>query len=254
MDPLASPNLKLARALEHFTAFNEKLTAFREANPYTTYREPDRQSSLQLLKLRVVGRPHPDPKWGTIVGDFASNLRGALDHLVWAMSVNPAKPRRVEFPIEETHDLFQSRKKFAIGAIPPAAQDIIEGLQPYKQWGDPREHPLWRIKGIANADKHRTVSIVASGLHFRPGTVLPGPTTFFIPLPVDTQVDPVIPDTSHGPTSPWLQTGSNFQVDPTFAITTTDVLMVPVEHLFGLYEFVSTKVFPSLPDRFFPPI
>ncbi len=37
MDPLASPNLKLGRAYEHYTAFTEKRTAFQDQNPFTTY-------------------------------------------------------------------------------------------------------------------------------------------------------------------------------------------------------------------------
>lgn len=253
MDQLASANLKLARALEHYTAFNEKLTAFQEANPYVTYRESDPYSGFRILKLRVVGRPQPDPRWGAIVGDFASNLRGALDHLVWAMSVTPRKPRRVEFPIEETHDLFQSRKQFAIGAIPPGAQDIIERLQPYQQWGHLGEKAIWRIKCLANADKHRTVAVVASGLHYQFGSALPGPSGTFISFADNPQTDPVIPDPHQGSARrPWLQTSSPFITRPTFAVVTTDGLHVPVEHLLGLYEFVGTEVFPLFPEHFFP--
>src|SRR3954468_23599741 len=101
MDEFASPNLKLGRAYEHYATFNEKLTAFQQANPYTTYFEREPHSTYQIARVKVIGRPQPDPRWVTIGGDFASNLRRALDHLVWAMTVNPKEPHRVEFPIDD---------------------------------------------------------------------------------------------------------------------------------------------------------
>jgi hypothetical protein len=48
VDEFASPNLKLSRAYEHYTAFDEKLTAFQQAYPYTTSNE----TRMALIKSR----------------------------------------------------------------------------------------------------------------------------------------------------------------------------------------------------------
>lgn len=258
MNTFASPNLKLDRAYEHYTAFNEQFTAFQQANPYTAYKEFDPYSGAEIHKLKLVGRPSPDPRLGTNIGDFASNLRGALDHLVWAMSVKPEKPRKVEFPIEDTPDKFDARRKLAIGAIPEESQDIINDLQPYKRWGVLDEDPLWRIKCIANADKHRTVSILVLGFNIPFGLGWLDRSTFFFPISEGTNEDPVIPtpstsDQAMGRNARMLpHTQGHLQIQPTFAVVTNEGLAIPVGQLLGLHEFVSTKVFPRFPERLFP--
>ena len=43
--------------------------------------------------------------------------------------------------------------------IPPTAQAVIQGLQPYQQGNDFESHPLWALQELSNVDKHRTLLV-----------------------------------------------------------------------------------------------
>jgi hypothetical protein len=75
--------MKLARAQEHLEALNAEIDEFRKVDAYTVTFEPSddrRQVAVKLVVLRNL-----PPEWGILIGDCIHNLRGALDHLAFAL-------------------------------------------------------------------------------------------------------------------------------------------------------------------------
>lgn len=100
----------------------------------------------------------------TVAGDVVHNLRTALDHLarqlvLVGMECAPIVPlterelRRIEFPIAETIDKYESEKAGKIKGMLPEAIEAIDRLKPYKGGND----ALWRISELDNIDKHRSL-------------------------------------------------------------------------------------------------
>jgi hypothetical protein len=135
------------------------------------------------------------------VGDVLQGLRSGLDHLAYALAVahsgtlSPEVAGLSEFPIfgdeSRAGNLGTGLTRFhqatrtgvpvptsglaKIQGIAPAAQTIIEGLQPYHREADFRNDPLWRLHELSRIDKHRLVHVVAAdfsgvALVMRPGS------------------------------------------------------------------------------------
>ncbi len=74
-----------------------------------------------------------------LVGDALHNLRSSLDHLVWALSeqsghtIANQDARQISFPILTNPDSWDNVSAVKLQYVDPAAQVIIETLQPYNQ-------------------------------------------------------------------------------------------------------------------------
>jgi hypothetical protein len=136
------------------------------------------------LWIRRVEFPEPDdPILAILAGELMFNLRSALDHLAAAL-VPPAQRtyrimRDTQFPIfscnieeidpitgKHVHRNDRSRWERMTKGFPDKAMPLVKGLQPYmlspKQ--DPAYHALGILATLQNADKHRQLVIVSSGL------------------------------------------------------------------------------------------
>lgn len=109
----------------------------------------------------------------TIAGDVIHNIRAALDHLarqlvLVGMECAPVMPltdkelRRIEFPIADTLEKYESEKAAKTKRMLPEAIQEIDRLKPYKGGND----ALWRIHELDNIDKHRTLFTVAHDFLF----------------------------------------------------------------------------------------
>lgn len=109
-----------------------------------------------------------------VVGDFVHNLRSALDHV--AVACVPRKRRHnASFPIcikdpfatridgRFLDDKAGPRYDSAVKGMAREARTIIEGLQPHRD-PDPGFTVLAVLTRLENADKHRTMAVVAGGL------------------------------------------------------------------------------------------
>ena len=113
---------------------------------------------------------------GVLIGDFAHNLRGALDHLVYQLALihldgQLLDERRIQMPIEDEPVGFLQRCHFRnrgggwIRQLSPKDWAIIKAYQPY----DGRHldtsmnlhfHPLAVLRDLSNRDKHRLLAEV----------------------------------------------------------------------------------------------
>ena len=98
-----------------------------------------------------------------LAGDFAHNLRTALDHIVYALIVDVTKrlpdSTQVQWPIQIKKDqvVFDRQTR----GVPPAAGTIIESLQPYHQGpgASYKENAIWQLHKLDIIDKHRRIAV-----------------------------------------------------------------------------------------------
>jgi hypothetical protein len=210
--PLDSAHEKLERADKHLVALKERVQRFENSHPYRVEMDLNAQGVEFPVRLRVVDAA-PVLAWGAIIGDVVYNLRAALDHVVWALTIDgqrtyPPHPVkrpwiRTEFPIfkhegKSTTDA-GTWKNGAPDKLWGVRQDlhaVIEGLQPFRsRKHPPAEHPLWVLQELNNIDKHRAIPtlglvVVPKGVQVR--TTL---EVFGMPLPPgfqdDLRLDPI---------------------------------------------------------------
>lgn len=186
--PLYGAMMKLKRANEHLKVLYDHVNTFlhEPPDPYLVTVEPDEQhlgtGTDAADKFRLVLKPGtklvPTMEWGTMVGDILHNLRSALDHLAWELTVAnsgpaPADPvggkwKRVGFPILTDRARWSDLGMEAVWGIGPDPAARIEELQPYNTGQDaPERQPLAVLHELWNRDKHRTVAVVVDMLEFR---------------------------------------------------------------------------------------
>lgn len=179
--PLDGCFAKLDRANTHIEDLRERIDEWvATANPHTLVAQ---QNVEQFMRggpiLDIIGRIHHDPPpWvSSIIGDVVHNLRSALDHVVWGLSVKsgtsppviPAGPwRKVAFPI------FDDAAKYATfsgpmiamirpGSIRASSVPKIEAVQPFATGQpEPEREPLMVLHELWNLDKHRSLVTTAA--------------------------------------------------------------------------------------------
>ena len=179
----AAWRLKLKRAEKHFEELNAKIADYLSGNPYRAVRRPQkghRKRHVWTYVLEVGDKP--DAELAIILGDVVHNLRSALDHLVVAIA--PRKRRdNAGFPICDidpwakdsrafwwpwrrySRAQAEARKRFAsqTRGVPDGALAVIKDLQPYRR-RDAEHHPIRLLSRLENADKHKSLIPMLSGL------------------------------------------------------------------------------------------
>lgn len=167
---LSSSRAKLDRACEHLRLLDAETAAFYEGTadegqPYkvrSEYRPASRQYVFTVAVLR-----EPPPLLGLLLGDYAHNLRAALDHLVFQFAL-AAKGTGdfTQFPICSTHSNFVKKEGTWLKGIDPSHRAIIEQMQPYHARETEQDrHFLEVIAWLDNTDKHRVIHPAFGYLH-----------------------------------------------------------------------------------------
>jgi hypothetical protein len=177
--PLDGINAKIQRADEQIKNLNAEISDWLGKNRhlYRTIHEADHDARQAILS--VTG-PDPPLRFSVIAGEIVHQLRSCLDHLVYqlviAKSGSPdAKLEHIlQFPICYTPQNFERARRQIQGVSDTAAAEI-ERRQPYHNKVDIRMHPLWLLRELDNADKHRL--LVVCGGAAQPHTVLFGDET-----------------------------------------------------------------------------
>jgi hypothetical protein len=179
---------KVGRANVHLSFLDEQIDSFiNDGNLY----EFDPLDDLQTGQIVIHGeglREPPVEFWGAIIGDVVHNLRSALDHLVWQLTLAngytpPATiPRKgtgsewrdIRFPIYtvDPRERYRSsgrripwrnrwpgwsRKKIAgsLWGVRPDLRTVIQTLQPFNRRKNAAKEPLAILDELWNIDKHR---------------------------------------------------------------------------------------------------
>ncbi len=173
--PLESPIWKIRRAEKHVESINEYIHRWESLEPNGMVRHL--HAGNTLYEYTLVARYPPLIDIGTAIGEFAYQLRSALDQIVYAMSVFPDNlhgrnleraERSTSFPILRVRDDNHIGKllTYVPDNIRQRAWQAIDLVQPYQR-GDTAEHdPLALLDQMNIRDKHRILEPAASGLTF----------------------------------------------------------------------------------------
>jgi hypothetical protein len=185
--------LKLDRANQHLMDLRAAVTSFTELEPHGVEIKP--QSEPSKYAIRGIYERNPPDRLSVLIGDCVHNLRSALDHVVWGLSMHYSNTADgSEFPIfldgSKNAKPWQEKRVpasvlYKMRHVPPDAQTLIEGLQPYNRANGPKDlHPLWLLHNLDIEDKHHRFNIVAATVQgFRVVVGAKGSTDeMFIPL------------------------------------------------------------------------
>jgi hypothetical protein len=174
---------KLARAERQLESLNSAIAKFTESHIHT----PD----LQMLdvrekrcKIEWKGVTEPPIEWSVDVGEFAHNLRSALEHLMWNLVlVSDGDPGpHTAFPVCNSEADWDARALRSTDGPPPTAGlddkalAFVKDQQPFiRDQPKPGDSAVFKLIELNNIDKHRTLQIPgffttekARGLRFEP--------------------------------------------------------------------------------------
>ena len=176
--------LKLDRAQHHMKELEAEIGRYADRHAYEARRvhEGYPKDDRWRYALHVTEQPHFDI--AIVLGDVLTNLRAALDHLAVALAPRGRKNHGARFPIIEDVGMFnptptekelakytEARERFgsAVSGMEPEAIAVLDTLQPYRinpfpVGAPPQIHPFVALNRLVNADKHKKLVPVATGL------------------------------------------------------------------------------------------
>lgn len=150
---------KLDRARHHLITLNGLTSDFIASDPYRDRREQnERPGGFTEVVVHWTQVQHLPGEIPFVIGAALYNMRSALDHLAFSLSVKGASPiveDRVSFPIFTSKDKFEERGLNALQYMAGAAKAKIIGLQPYHAGNGASDHPLAVLNTLGSIDKHR---------------------------------------------------------------------------------------------------
>lgn len=165
--PLEGVQAKLDRSLEHLDLLVEQVGIFVKDEPYDVLKEVV-EDNWGIGRFHILREP--PPRLGAIAGDYAQNLRAALDHLVYQLArLTTESPSGTQFPIAvdereylEPRASGISQRDRYLACLKPEHRAMIDAVQPYR--GRTRvqaeSHFLAHLNRFSNTDKHRLIHAV----------------------------------------------------------------------------------------------
>jgi hypothetical protein len=156
--------MKTDRAGEHLQRLQEALASYRASKPYTVTEYDDVKRGLYVFRIMMNRSPNIIP---LTIGEFAYNLRSALDQLAWQLALLSGRlpSRDTQFPIHRDRDAkSEDRFRRLTWDMPCEAVKVIQTLQPYQRGAAFGTHPLWQLNQLCNLDKHCTMAINSDSL------------------------------------------------------------------------------------------
>ena len=233
------PRLKLARAREHLTVFDEEAIAFIQSKP-ANVETGKTQEGTYLARLHFT---EPPARLGILAADVFQTLRASLDYLTWELALrnlsNGEPCYKTEFPI--CGNCNRDKKKFrtATTSLSTDACNEIQALQPYHHEKSYKCHPLWVLNFFCNIAKHRSIPTTGNVLN--------------VTFPLGTKVkviDDVTVDLIYQAPQKDFKPDGYFTV-AFLGIRKTQAITLLPHQVINLYNFVTNFVFPRF-IRFFP--
>lgn len=167
--PLDGVQAKIDRSFEHLETLVREVEIFIEGHPYDSIPGPVDAEGWKIARFHIIREP--PPRLGIIAGDYAHNLRSALDHLVYQLAkLTTESPRGTQFPIAvDERDYLAPRGKGGpsmrdryLACLRPEHRTMIDEVQPYRAGTRPKadDMALAHLNRFANTDKHRTIHAV----------------------------------------------------------------------------------------------
>ena len=163
MSALEAVDAKVERARSELRLLKADISSFCEERARLIVREEDGKQERWVYRGDTSKAP---VQWSIRAGEFAYNLRSALDHLVWQLVLaNGKQPDGCNnFPIQHKYHAGNFRKD--LRGVSQVARDYIKSVQPYQVTELDYPPDFYRVgKGLAmlneicNRDKHRHLAI-----------------------------------------------------------------------------------------------
>jgi hypothetical protein len=173
--PLDGARRKVRRAKRQIKALRRAEETFRSKAKYQIVpgkHYPKRKKRDYVVQ--VISEP-PLHAWSITIGEIAHNLSSALDHTVWQLALLKTRTPRSNtgFPVflvgktkrrdprtNQPIPSFGVMGKRMIRDLDRKHRALIERLQPYKRGRGNKRSPLYQLREVNNADKHRLVQVV----------------------------------------------------------------------------------------------
>ncbi len=160
--PLASCVVKLNRAELHAESFRTQLGEQKTTVTSTVkYHAPPGSTPPPYLRWLVSTDMVIAPEVSAPLGDAIHNLRSALDHLVWGLTIERGGRvgKSTHFPIRsDKAGMTNTNVKKTLRELGDSQRTIIDNLQPYKR-RDPTRHPLAMLARLDDDDKHQALYV-----------------------------------------------------------------------------------------------
>ncbi len=235
---LESVALKLERAHEHARLLEQELEAWIAEQPYAASTRANSDFTRHSVIISIL-KPPPLQRWSLLFGDAIHNLRCALDHLVYAISVHelsadpPPNAGTCAFIINDRPEDFRS-KYFRIRDLSEAVKRAIESVQPYNRQHATKPPLLAVLRDFDDIDKHRLIHVVLQRPYeFRISAAGPGM------LPEDQYFESPYVDLVDGAEIAWV---SCKRPNPHLRLTGRISATIGVEHRAGPDGVVRTAV------------
>jgi hypothetical protein len=183
-------NSKFEWARHHFHLYHVEMVKYMQVNPCKFVSKPnvstDEDGRRWVMGTFECAIPIPETL-SLIVGDCLGNLRSTLDYLIWELvRANGKKPGiNNAFPIAHTTDAYAKEiNNGRLRGVAPAAQAIIETLQPYHARTDAQSSLLSVLNKFVNINKHRRILLTCLK------TVKPLPDTIIVDGQTFSTVNP----------------------------------------------------------------
>jgi hypothetical protein len=162
--PLDGARAKLGRAKEHIAALATNVRSYVESAPIRVDQREEREDQKRLIRWVATASSDPPAKLGLIVGDWANNVRAALDYTVYELvrrETNEDDPRSTQFPITTSRAQYLDQARGRLRGVPAWSLPVFEGLQPFQDGAEAPDHPLAILADVSNRDKHRLLHTAA---------------------------------------------------------------------------------------------
>jgi hypothetical protein len=159
-------HIKIVRAYQKLDEFHDAVNNFIEGDPYASVIDNNPDNEMWSVYLQMRPPPH---EIAILAGEFAHNLRSALDQLAWQLVIdNRGTPNEdTAFPIflNRYTDAGNPHKVRITPKVAIPVRAIVKEVQPYvPNSAEPRYSPLGALAWLNNVDKHRTMPTLVGTL------------------------------------------------------------------------------------------
>jgi hypothetical protein len=164
---IAAMEHRLAGVVEKFNRSRAQLDELRGEIDAWFGADPPPYSSVggfDFVAYEWVERFHvhrePPLRLGVILGDCLHNLRSALDHLAWQVTLldGGTPDGDTQFPIVSKSEVqFEKTADRRIPGLNARHRAMVKSAQPFHDGAGASSHPLSVLADLSNIDKHRVV-------------------------------------------------------------------------------------------------
>jgi hypothetical protein len=157
---LAGAVEKFNRSKEQFDQLRTEMDAFfnEEPKPHSSLGEFDTDAWEWVERFQL--REKPPLRFGIILGDCLHNLRSALDHTMWQVTLldGGLPDDATQFPIaSKSEDQFETMANRRIPGLSADHRAMVKEAQPYHAGHKAHIDPLSVLATLSNIDKHQVI-------------------------------------------------------------------------------------------------